>query len=232
MIHSRKYHLMLQTRYIVRIALIVFCAASNSCQSIGKPAPLDSSSVIAPLNVYESPQDRSLAIKYYSNLENIYNSIRSHFNPSKLEFFMISGICFRRLQMEKTFDLYLSLNTKSPQVFREDETTFEQRAAAIFNSYIKQLLIIAAEEKTILNDEVVTGVMVSNRWQIETILNPQYQSVSFEQLTFVTSKKEINDYLNQLITDQELVDRSILIALQNGETPRVITLSLKDARVS
>jgi lipopolysaccharide export LptBFGC system permease protein LptF len=134
--------------------------------------------------------------------------------------------------MEKTFDLYLSLNTKSPRVFREDETTFEQRAAAIFNSYIKQLLIIAAQEKEILNDEVVTGIMVNNRWQIETILNPQYQSVSFEQLTFVAPKKEINDYVNHLITDQELLDRSILIALQNGETPRMITLSLEGAQVS
>ena len=74
--------------------------------------------------------------------------------------------------------------------------------------------------------------MINNRWQTEKMLNPPYKSISFEQLTFVTSKKEINDYLNQLITDQELVDRSILIALQNGETPRVITLSLKDARVS
>jgi hypothetical protein len=223
---------MLQTRHVVKIALIVLCAASHSCQSMSKPEPLDSSSVIAPLNVYESPQDRSLAIKYYSNLENIYNRIRSHFNPSKLEFFMISGICFRRLQMEKTFDLYLSLNTKSPKVFGEDETTFDQRAAAIFNSYIKQLLIIAAQEKEILNDEVVTGIMVNSRWQIETIFNPQYQSVSFEQLTVVAPKKEINDYVNHLITDQELIDGSILIALQNGETPRVITLSLEEATIS
>ena len=230
--HIRKHHPMLQTHHLVKIALIVLCAASNSCKSMSKPTPLDSSSVIAPLNVYESPQDRSLAIKYYSNLENIYNRIRSHFNPSKLEFFMISGICFRRLQMEKTFDLYLSLNTKSPQVFQEDETTFEQRAAAIFKSYIKQLLVIAAQEKAILNDEVVTGIMVNSRWQIETILNPQYHSVSFEQLTFVAPKKEVNDYVNHLITDQELVNRSILIALQNGETPRVITLSLEEAQVS
>ena len=230
--YIRKHHLTLQTRYIVTIALIMLCAASNSCQSMGKPVPLESSSVIAPLNVYESPQDRSLAIKHYSNLENIYDSIRSHFNPSKLEFFMISGICFRRLQMEKTFDLYLSLNTKSPQVFREDETTFEQRAAAIFNSYIKQLLVLAAQEKEILNDEAVTGIMVNSRWQIETILNPQYQSVSFEQLTFVAPKKEVNDYVDHLITDQELLDRSIIIALQNGETPQVITLSLEDAQVS
>lgn len=232
MIYFQRYHLRLQTRPIVTCALIVLCAASTSCQSLGKPTPLESSSVIAPLNVYESPQDRSIAIKHYSNLENIYKRIRSHFDPSKLEFFMISGICFRRLQMEKTFDLYLSLNTKSPQVFREDETTFEQRAAAIFNSYIKQLLVIAAQEKEILNDEVVTGIMVNSRWQIETILNPQYQSVSFEQLTFVTPKKEINDYVNHLINDQELVDRSILIALQKGETPRVITLSLEEAQIS
>ena len=230
--HIRKHHPMLQTHHLVKIVLIVLFAASNSCKSMSKPTPLDSSSVIAPLNVYESPQDRSLAIKYYSNLENIYNRIRSHFNPSKLEFFMISGICFRRLQIEKTFDLYLSLNTKSPQVFQEDETTFEQRAAAIFKSYIKQLLVIAAQEKAILNDEVVTGIMVNSRWQIETILNPQYHSVSFEQLTFVAPKKEVNDYVNHLITDQELVNRSILIALQNGETPRVITLSLEEAQVS
>ena len=87
---------------------------------------------------------------------------------------MISGICFRGLQIKKTFDMYLSLNTKSPQIFQEDQTTLEQRAAAIFNRYIKQLLTIAAQEKEILNDEAIAGIMVNTRWQTERMLNPQY----------------------------------------------------------
>lgn len=220
---------MLQTRPIVVAALIVLCASNSTCQLLNKPAPLNSTAVIAPLNVYESPQDRNIVIKYQPNLKNIYNNIRSHYKPSQLEFFMISGICFRRLQIKKTFDLYLFVNTKSPKIFKDDQTTFEQRAAAIFNLYIKQLLTIVAQEKEVLQDEAIAGIMVNNRWQVEKMLNPQYQSVSFEQLTIAVQKKEIGDYLNQTITDQELADRSTLIALQDGETPRIINLPLEQA---
>ena len=218
---------MFQTRCIVKTTLILLCAISSSCQSLGKPAPLDDTAVIAPLNVYESPQDRSIVITYHTNLENIYNNVRSHFKPHQLEFFMISGICLRRLQIKKTFDLYLSLNTKSTEIFQEDQTSFEQRAATIFNRYIKQLLTIAAQEKELLNNEVMAGIMINNRWQVERMLNSQYKSVSFEQITLVAQKKEINDYLNQSITDQELLDRSTLIALQDEKKPQIIILPLE-----
>lgn len=218
---------MLQTRCIVKTTLILLCAISSSCQSLGKPAPLDETAVIAPLNVYESPEDRSIVFTYHSNLENIYSNVRSHFKPNQLEFFMISGICLRRLQIKKTFDLYLSLNTKSAEIFNEDQTSFEQRAATIFNRYIKQLLTIAAQEKELLHNELIVGIMINNRWQTEKMLNPQYKSVSFEQLTLVAQKKEINDFLNQGITDQELIDRSTLISLQDEKKPQIITLSLE-----
>lgn len=218
---------MFQTRCIIKTILILLCAISSSCQSIGKPAPLENTAVIAPLNIYESPQDRSIVITYHPNLENIYDNVRSRFKPNQLEFFMISGICLRRLQIKKTFDLYLSLNTKSAKIFQEDQTNFEQRAAVIFISYIKPLLTIAAQEKELLNDELIAGIMINNRWQTEKMLNPPYKSISFEQLTFVAQKKEIDDFLNQSITDQELIDRSNLIALQDGETPRIIDLPLE-----
>lgn len=218
---------MFQTRCIVKTTLILLCVISSSCQSLGKPATLDITEVIAPLNVYESPQDRSIIITYHTNLENIYSNVRSHFKPNQLEFFMISGICLRRLQIKKTFDLYLSLNTKSSKIFQEDQTSFEQRAATIFNRYIKQLLTIAAQEKELLSNEEITGIMISNRWQTEKMLNPPYTSISFEQVTFVAQKKEIDDYLNHLITDQELVDRSTFIALQDGKKPRMIDLPLE-----
>ena len=218
---------MFQTRCIVKATLILLFAISSSCQSLGKPAPLDDTTVIAPLNVYESPQDRAIVIKYYPNLENIYNNVRSHFKTNQLEFFMISGICLRRLQIKKTFDLYLSLNTKSAKIFQEDQTSFEQRAATIFNRYIKQLLTIAAQEKELLKNELLSGIMINNRWQTERMLNPQYTSVSFEQITLVAQKKEIDDYLNNSITDQELIDQSTLIALKDGETPRIINLPLE-----
>jgi len=227
LIYFRRHHPMFQIRCIVKISLILLCAISSSCQSVGKPAPLEETEVIAPLNVYESPQDRSIVITYHPNLENIYSNVRSHFKPHQLEFFMISGICLRRLQIKKTFDLYLSLNTKSAEIFQEDQTSFEQRAATIFNRYIKQLLTIAAQEKELLKNELISGIMINNRWQTEKMLNHPYKSVSFEQLTFVAQKKEINDFLNQSITDQELIDRSNLIALQDGEIPRIINLPLE-----
>jgi hypothetical protein len=217
---------MLQNRSIAAAILITLLTAGTACQSLNKRDPLSSELVIASPNVYESPSDRTLAITYQKNLHNIYRAIRSTFQPSRLEFFLISGICFRALQIDSTYNTYLSINTKTSQFFSDNKTTFDQRAKKVFTSYTKSLLTLAAQEKELLQDTILAGIMINTRWKIERILKKEYRTISFEELTLVAQKEVIAHYLSAAITDQELLDQSTIIALREDADPQIIQLRL------
>lgn len=221
-----RFHYMLQNRCIPTAILIILLAANTSCQSLKKRVPLSSELVIASPDVYESLSDKNLAVTYQKNLQNIYTAIRSHYKPSQLEFSLISGICFRALQIKSTYDTYLFINTKISQSFNYNKTTFEQRATTIFTNYTKHLLTLAAQEKELLQDRALAGIIINTRWKIERTLKKEYRTISFEEITLVAQKEQVDNYLNATITDQELLDQSTIIALREGDNPQIIKLSL------
>ena len=217
---------MLQNRSLAAAILITLLTANTSCQSLNRRDPLSSELVIASPSVYESLNDRQLAVTYQENLHNIYRAIRATFKPSRLEFFLISGICFRALQIQSTYDTYLSINTKTSHLFNDNKTTFEQRTKEVFMNYTKPLLTLAAQEKELLQDTALSGIMVNTRWKIERTLKKEYRTISFEELTLVAQKELIAHYLSSAITDQELLDQSTIIALREDATPQIIQLRL------
>ena len=219
---------MLQNRSLAAAILITLLTANTSCQSLNKRDPLSSELVIASPGVYESLNDRKLAATYQENLHNIYRDIRSAFNPSRLEFFLISGICFRALQIKSTYDTYLSINTKTSQLFNDNKTTFDQRVKTVFTSYTKPLLTLAAQEKELLQDTALAGIMINTRWKIERTLKKEYRTISFEELTLVAQKELIANYLSAAITDQELLDQSTIITLREDADPQIIQLRLEE----
>jgi len=217
---------MFQRSYIPTVVIITLLTASTACQSLSKRDPLSSELVIASPSVYESLSDKNLAATYQENLQNIYNAIRSRFKPNRLEFFLISGICFRALQIKSTYNTYLSINTKTSQLFNDNKTTFEQRAITIFTRYTKHLLTLAAQEKELLQDTALAGIMVNTRWKIERTLKKEYRTISFEEITLVAQKEQVDNYLSATITDQELLDQSTIIALREDVDPQIIKLRL------
>jgi hypothetical protein len=217
---------MLQNSSIPTALLIILFAASASCQALNKRAPLSSDLVIASPDVYESLSDKNLAVTYQKNLQNIYSAIRSRYKPSQLEFFMISGICFRVLQIKSTYDTYLFINTKISQHFNDNKTTFEQRARAIFTNYTKHLLTLAAQEKELLQDSALAGIIINTRWKTERTSQKEYHTVFFEEITLAVQKEQADNYLSATITDQELLDQSTIIALREGDNPQIIRLPL------
>ena len=212
---------------MVQIAAMVLIGVSASCQLYHKPKPLMSESVIASPAIYESQEDKLLVIKHQSSLKNIYDTIRNQFSPGTLEFFLISGLCFRKLQLKNTYDTYLSISTRSSTVFSADESSFEKRASQIFTTYSKPLLSIAASEKTMVEDDAIAGIMVSTRWNVEKKIKQNYRLTSYEEINLVVQKKQINDFLSGAITDQHLLTQSTVIALSEGESPRMIQLTLE-----
>ena len=206
---------------------ILLLAASTACQLLNKHVPISMESAISPADVYESIEDRNLIMKYHDNLETIYDNVRDRYNIRQLEFFMISGICFRKLQIKKTFDTYLSLNTKTNELFLNNKTDYEQRLSTVFNRYLKPLLKIAAEEKEILEDTNIVGIMISTQWKVKNPLKGKYDMILQEQVSLVSPKEQIDKYLKDEITDQELLDQSTLIVINEDESPRIIKLVLK-----
>jgi len=217
---------MRQNRCISTVILIILLAASTSCQALNKRAPLSSDLVIASPDIYESLSDKNLAVTYQKNLLNIYRAIRSHYKPRQLEFFLISGICFRALQIKSTYDTYLFINTKISQNFNDNKTTFEERATTIFTDYTKHLLTLAAQEKELLQDTALAGIMINTRWKTERTLKEDYRTISFEEITLVAQKEQVDNYLRATITDQELLDQSTIIALREGNDPQIVELRL------
>ncbi len=213
--------------FLLKIFIILLLAASSACQLLNKQVPISMESAISPVDVYELIEDRNLIIKYHNNLENIYDNVRDRYKVSQLEFFMISGICFRKLQIKKTFDTYLSLNTKIYELFLNNKIDYEQRLSIVFNRYLKPLLKITAEEKEILGDIDIAGIMISTQWKVNNPLEGGYDIILQEQVSLVSPREQTGKYLRDEITDQELLDLSTLIVINEDKTPRIIKLILK-----
>ena len=212
---------------ILETIIILTLMSSSACQILNKQSPLSMESVITSTEVYESLEDKKLVTRYQNNLKNIYNHVRTRYKPSQLEFFLISGICFRNIRVDTSYDTYLSLNTKSSMLFLDTKTSFEQRVSIIFNKYIKPLLKISAEETEILQDNNVAGIMINTRWKVKKILKEKYPITLYEQVSLITKKDQTENYLRHTITDQELLDQSTLIALNEGESLQIIKLHLE-----
>lgn len=218
---------MLQKRSVPRITILVLIAVNASCQLHSRHKPLTSESVIASPAIYESQDDRLLVIKHQSSLQGIYDAIRDQFSADKLEFFLISGICFRKLQLKSSYHTYLSISTRSSAFFSADESTFEKRASQIFRTYSKPLLAIAAAEKAVVEDEQVAGIMVSTRWHVEKELQQDHRFARYEEMNLVVQKQQINGFVSGALTDQQLLDQSTVIVLGEGDSARIVQLVLE-----
>ena len=210
-------------RFLQVAAMALLCV---SCHTPGHKA-LSSEAAIAAPEIYESRDDKLLVLKHQNSLNAIYKGIRKQFSPSKLEFFLISGICFRKLELKNKYDTYLSINTRSAASFKDGKTTFAQRAASIFAAYSKPVFAIAASEKALFEDEDVAGIMISTRWSVQKNIKDKYRYATYEEMILVVQKREIHDFMNAALTDQQLLDRSTIIALSESESPHEVTITLE-----
>jgi len=218
---------MFRKRRILQAAAAVVLIAGTSCQAYHRHKPLAGESVIAAPEMYESQEDRLLVLKHRSSLNAIYDGIRDRFSSSNLEFFLISGICFRKFQLKNRYDTYLSINTKCSASFNDDKTTFAKRAAAVFAAYSRPLLSIAASETALLEDTDVAGIMISTRWGVQKRIKDKYRYATYEEMIIVVQKQQIHDFMSAALTDQQLLDRSTVIALSESESPREVTITLE-----
>ncbi len=217
---------MLRKRRFLQVGAMALLFVCVSCHTPGHKALSGEAAIAAP-EIYESQDDKLLVLKHQNSLNAVYRGIRKKFSPSKLEFFLISGMCFRKLELKNKYDTYLSINTRSSASFKDGKTTFEQRAASIFDSYSKPMLAIAAAEKALFEDKDVAGIMISTRWGVQKNIKNKYRYATYEEMILVVQQREIHDFMNAALTDQQLLDRSTIIALSESESPHEITLTLE-----
>jgi len=69
--------------------------------------------------------------------------------------------------------------------------------------------------------------MISTQWKVNNPLKGEYDIILEEQVSLVSPKEQTGKYLRGEITDQELLDLSTLIVINEDKTPRIIKLILK-----
>jgi len=211
---------------ILEVIMMLGLSSGIACQHLHKHRSLNKESVIAQAELYESAEDKKLVSTYQPNLEAIYHKVRARYEPHQLEFFMITGISFRKIRISKSFDTYLSLNTKSSKFF-SDDTTFEERASLVFTHYLKPLLTIAVQERTLMHDSALAGVAITTRWKVKKLLKEKHRISLSEQVSLITHKEQIDKFLTHSLTDQELLDQSTLISTNEEQNSQIIKLHLK-----
>jgi hypothetical protein len=141
------------------------CATSN-LRTTAPPqywgiVPLGFKEVVSEPEAYSTEKGRKLMIRYERNLENIFARVRDVYKPSEIEFFHSmgsrgAGLSFMKL--DKSDDRYLALTVIAPfTFFQKGQSTYQERAAILFATYIKSLIGIALEERkssTILKSQV------------------------------------------------------------------------------
>ena len=69
--------------------------------------------------------------------------------------------------------------------------------------------------------------MISTQWKVKNPLKGGHDVILQEQVSLVSPKEQIGKYLRDKITDQELLDQSTLIVINEDKNPRIIKLILK-----
>ena len=209
------------------VVLLLLIVVAIGCRSVEKPIPLSAELAIAPADTYQLVAERKLCLKYYDNLEDIYQKVRDRYSSEEVEFFIVFGIYFGNIKGFASEDNYLAVNIKTSKLFHDSKTKFDKRTSQIFFRYIKPLLKIIAEEKEVLDDPLMAGVALGVRWQVIKLLVGTYEGEVFEQLQLIVLKDDLNRNLSGELTDQQLLDSSSIVMLSEEGKNRKIAIKLE-----
>jgi len=193
--------------------------------------PLTMEEVIVPSSAYSTETGRALAIKYETNLQNIFLNIRIKYYP-ELKFAPISvlnnmasgGIGFFRPSDDKRF---LGVQVYLDAPYNKSRTDFNERAATSFSRYARGLLEIIMKEREPLNDGNVSGAFVSLSW-IARDFSHSYRGGEWECINIEASRDDVKRFLSDEISNQEFVNRCEIGARMGWNELGKIELDLKE----
>jgi hypothetical protein len=193
--------------------------------------PLTMKEVIVPPSAYSTETGKALAIKYETNLQNIFLNIRIKYYP-ELKFAPISvlnnmasgGIGFFRPSDDNRF---LGVQVYLEVPYNTLKTDFNQRAATSFSRYAKGLFEIIMKERKPINDGNVNGAFVSLSW-IARDFSHSYSGGEWECVNIEASKDDVRQFLSDAISNQEFANRCEIGARIGWNELARIELDLKE----
>lgn len=226
---------MKNTRIILFFLLslsLTSCATSNF-RTTAPPqywgiVPLSFKEVVSEPTVYSTEKGRSLMIKYERNLENIFTKVRETYKPSEIEFVPYirnksAGLSFMKLIEGKSDERFLTLAVIAPfTFFDKSQSTYQERAAALFTTYIRGLMEIVLQEAQIINDSDVTGIWISIAWSTLDANSVKRG----EGFSLIGKKEYCRSFISQTLTPQDFISRVTIKGIQEGTDLGKISLAV------
>jgi tetratricopeptide (TPR) repeat protein len=190
--------------------------------------PLSFTEVVAEPAAYSTEKGRRLIIKYERNLENIFTQIRKTYRPSEIEFVpnignKSAGLSFMKLIESKGDERFLTLAVMSPFAFFDKrQSTYQERAAALFAAYMRGLMEIALQETQVIDDSDVAGLWISIAWSTLDA-NSVKRGEGFD---LIATKGNCKSFVSQTLTPQDFISVVTIKGFQEGKDLGKVSLTV------
>jgi tetratricopeptide (TPR) repeat protein len=224
----------MKNRRIILFSIFFLSLTSCATSNFGTTAPpqywgivpLTFKEVVGDPSAYSTEKGRKLMIRYEKNLENIFARVRAIYKPSEIEFFHSmgsrgAGLGFMKL--DESDDRYLALTVVAPfTFFQKAQSTYQERAAKLFATYIKSLIGIALEEREVINDPDVAGLWILISWS-----TMDDRSVKRgEGFKLIAAKEDCKNFAIDKLTLQDFVSRVTIKGIQEGKELGKVSLTV------
>jgi hypothetical protein len=149
--------------------------------------------------------------KYYVNFQNMVNDIRNLKGIGDIQ-----GVLHRGYGLDSN-SFYFGVAVGTYTKYNTLRTNFEERSATVVVENGFPILQAIGKQKEPIQDSVVTGVSLSIAWTAVDF-SEKYSSGDQEAIIIYITKQLLDEYLSFKITNQELLNRSIVVGHKNGHT--------------
>ncbi len=218
--------------YLLSLQLSTSCISSRAIDFTPPEnwgiVPLSYQDVVANTALYTTDKGRGLAVRHGASLQLIFMEIRRAFPPSAIEFWpstngKTAGLCFWRSGDRKTDERFLRISVVAPSTFFEKRaSTYEERAAALFSSYVSTLIRIAANESAAMADPDLAGIWTSISWGTADATG----GMRGEGLTVIATKDDSRRFADGRLPAQEFLNKARVMGIQEGKELGSVSLTV------
>ncbi len=212
-------------RTMRKLYLACFCLIILGCASATPKKPVTTNKVIMSASDYSKRNKLApkLTARHWKSLEKVSEGVSNKYDPHKIKLDSVrtlpggnktGGIMFgRRIILDKSSkrpltknEKWLALTLVCGDDFDTLDSTFDARAATIFKRYGTSIITIVSNEKKLLNDRRVPGVIILFKWTAEDDM--------IEAIIITSPKANYKKLANGNISPQSFLDKSTVLGWQ------------------
>ena len=206
---------------LVTASAVIFCG----CFSVLTICDLPDSKVVAPVKDYSNEKGKELALKYERDLNLLIPKIHRKFSCSDLQFMKNSGLYFGYMNEDPGKSPYLVINMFSTTIWNIYRLDFASRYSTAFLQFGRTLLS-AGMDADFMKDTLISGICISLQWSKKDFWD-EYSSSEAERFSIWSTTENIKDFLNNKISNQQFVNRAIILGYQGKVDLGIIELDLQ-----